>query len=48
MQEATTSTKTLIWEAGTGEQLLCQRENSNRADQFAVEAVKRLLQALPC
>ena len=32
-----------IWEAGTGEQLLCQRENSNCADQFAVEAVKKAL-----
>ena len=32
----------------TGEQLLCQCENNNRADSYAVMAVKSLLQALPC
>ena len=36
-----------IWEASTGEYLLCQRENGNRADPFAMVAVKRLLSALP-
>ena len=36
-----------IWEARTGEQLLCQCEKGNRADPFAVMAVKSLLQALP-
>ena len=32
-----------ISEASTGEQLLCQCENGNCADLFAVVAVKRLL-----
>ena len=36
-----------IWEARTGKQLLCQCENGNRADPFAVVAVKSLLHALP-
>ena len=31
-----------IWESSTGEQLVCQRENGNCADLFAVVAVKRL------
>ena len=39
--EPTTPTKT-FWEACTGEELLCQCENSNRADPFAVVAVKSL------
>ena len=39
--EPTTPTKT-FWEARTGEELLCQCENSNRADPFAVVAVKSL------
>ena len=37
------STKTLFYGAYTGELLLCQRENGNRAYPFAVQAVKRLL-----
>ena len=36
-----TPTKT-FWEAGTGEELLWQCENSNHADPFAVVAVKSL------
>ena len=36
-----------IWEARTGEQLVWQCENGNRADPFAVVTVKSLLQALP-
>ena len=39
--EPTTPTKT-FWEACTGEELLWQCENSNRADLFAVVAVKSL------
>ena len=39
--EPTTPTKT-FWEARTGEELLYQCENSNRADPFAVVAVKSL------
>ena len=45
-QEPTTPTKT-FWEAHIGEKQLCQCENGNCADPFAVVAVKSLLQALP-